>query len=120
MLTSSIWFLNELELYKQVKPYRLDFDPEDDDFPRTNVDRVEIPGVPIHDIRGNEGQLAFPKCGFSVLHMPSPLTTLDYDDQKLVADHYYSYIEKAVQEFSVKFNPGAKVVALDHKVRLIP
>ncbi|KUJ14030.1 uncharacterized protein LY89DRAFT_152081 [Mollisia scopiformis] len=117
MLTSPMWFLKELELYKHVKPYRLDFDPEDDNFPRTNVDRVEIPGVPIHDIRGNEDQLLFPKCGFSILHMPSSLTTLDYDDHDLVTDRYYSFIEKAVQDFSEKSHLGAKVVALDHKVR---
>ncbi|KAK3984746.1 hypothetical protein QBC44DRAFT_353461 [Cladorrhinum sp. PSN332] len=115
--TVPIWFLNEIELYKTVKPYRLDFEPEDDDFPRTNVERVEVPNVPILDIRTYGKQLRFPECGFSILPMPLELTVLPYDDEQSVIDQYYPYLERVAQDFSSSFKKGAKAVALDHKVR---
>ncbi len=100
MATISMWFLKELELYKTVKPYRLDFDPEGDAIPRTNVERVQIPDVPVEDLRAAKGQLQFSECGFALLDMPPSLTGLDYDNNKLVANQYYSFIESSVQEFS--------------------
>ena len=112
-----MWFLNELELYKTVKPYRLDFDPDDEDFPRTNVDRIEVLDVPIHDIRAFKDRLQFSKCGFSILNMPSLLIGLDYDHKETVQSQYYSYLEEAVREFTEPYHKGAQVIALDHKVR---
>lgn len=120
MKTSHFWFLNDLELYKTVKPYRLDFDPEDESFPRTNVERIEVPNVPIHDIRESDKELSFEQCGFAVLHMPEALTTLDYNDNSLVKDKYYSYVESAVQKFSAQLGKGVQAVALDHKARRTP
>ncbi|KAI0114143.1 hypothetical protein GGR51DRAFT_505635 [Nemania sp. FL0031] len=117
MLTSSIWFLDEIDLYKEVKPYRLDFEPDDENFPQTNVKRVEVPNVSIRDIREHQGQLRFPECGFSVMHIPSDLTTLDFDNQGLVSSQYYPLIEKLVQQFSVPYHRDVEVIALDHKVR---
>ncbi|KAI1448210.1 hypothetical protein F5Y02DRAFT_414942 [Annulohypoxylon stygium] len=115
MGTTSIWFLEELEVYRTVKPYRLDFDPEDEDFPRTNVQRTNIPDVPIQDIRKNEGSLDFTKCGFGILSLPETITLLDMDDFRLVQKQYYQCIERIVEEFTQKLHPGAKAIALDHK-----
>jgi len=112
-----MWFLANLELYKTVKPYRLDFEPEDPSFPRTNVERVEIPNVPIRDIRAYEGQLELSKCGFSVVEMPAELMSLDYDNKTEVVDKYYSFLETAVTKVSEKYGKGAQVVLLDHKIR---
>ncbi len=119
MNTSPIWFLNELELYKTVKPYRLDFDPANDDVPRTNVDRIEIARVPIHDIRDRKEPPHFPECGFTILDMPPALVALNYGDKEGVVDQYYPYIENLVQAFSEQFHKGVKVIALDHKARLM-
>lgn len=115
MATVPIWFLNELELYQTVKPYRLDFEPEDPNLPRTNVQSIKVPSVPIFNIRDHERELQFSKCGFTILQMPSSLTTLDYNNPRLVKDIYYSYIERAVRDF----HGTAKALALDHKVSRI-
>ena len=119
MATVPMWFLSELELYNTVKPYRLDFDPENDAIPRTNVVRIQVPNVPVHDIRSAEEELQFSKCGFSILNMPIALTKLDYDNHKLVKDQHYPFLERSLQEFNEKTNKGAKVLALDHKVSFI-
>lgn len=113
-----MWFVKELELYKTVKPYRLDFDPEDEDFPRTNIERFQVPGVAIRDIRQHQDELEFAKCGFTVLKMPLSLTTLDYDHQPTVKQQFYPFVEDQVATFLNKYTPQVpKAVALDHKVR---
>ncbi|KAI0811536.1 hypothetical protein GGR55DRAFT_105131 [Xylaria sp. FL0064] len=117
MLSTSIWFLDDLDLYKEVKPYRLAFEPEDESFPQTNVKRVEINNVPIRDIREHQDRLQFPKCGFGLLDIPSHLTSLDFDNPELVSSQYYPLIEKLVQQFSARYHRNVEVIALDHKVR---
>lgn len=115
MNTVAMWFLNELELYKTVKPYRLNFQPEDADFPQTNVDRIQVPDVPVRNIREWGDQLEFSKCGFSILRMPLPPKDFDYDDRGQVIEQYYPFIERIVQEFTQQVHRGARVLALDHK-----
>jgi len=117
MITTAIWHVKELDLYKTVKPYRLDFDPEDDDFPRTNIERERVPDIPIRDIRDFQQTLKFDKCGFTILQVPQSVCSLDYDNKELVRKDYYPYIESEVQAFNEPLRPGARVLALDHKVR---
>lgn len=113
-----MWFIKELELYKTVKPYRLDFEPEDEDFPRTNLERFQVPGVAVRDIRQHQDELDFATCGFAVLKMPFSLTTLDYDHQATVKQQFYPFVEEQVATFLEKFSSQQpKVIALDHKVR---
>lgn len=111
-----MYFLREIDLYKTVKPYRLDFEPDDDNVPRTNIQRLQVPGIPVHDIRESGNELDFSKCGFTVLNMPPALESLSYDDEDVVRQKYYAFLERSVKEFCERSGQMAEAIAIDHKV----
>lgn len=51
---TTMWILNEFELYKTVKLNCLDLAPEDDQTPRTNLYRKKVGGFLVHDIRKHQ------------------------------------------------------------------
>jgi hypothetical protein len=94
--TASIWFLDDIELYKTVKPYRLNFPPEDEDFPRSNFQKKEAPDIPIHDIRNHPEPLSYDRNGFTVIHVESSLTTEDCGDPNVIQELYFTDLVKSL------------------------
>lgn len=107
---SCLWFLEEDDLYKTIKPYRLLFTPEDD-FPRTNVKRKEVKDIIFNDIRGFAESPTLQKNGFQVFHMANELTTQTSDDE-VIGNQFLGSLQRLLQEHFRTPN----VLILDKKV----
>lgn len=107
---ASIWFLEESELYKTVKPYTLTFTPEAQ-IPRENIKRTEVP-VLISDLRGSEKSYSLDHNGFMVLGISDGNDKVDWDDKEMVKIVHYPTV---VSELERAF-PGARCIPLNHKV----
>ncbi|KAF2238370.1 hypothetical protein EV356DRAFT_306760 [Viridothelium virens] len=110
-IISSIWHLQELELYKTVKPYHLAFEPVED-IPRSNIERQET-SVRISDLRCLEEPLSFHRNGFAVFTLSEIPAISDWDNGTEVRESYYPVIEKSI----VSIFPGASCIALNHQIR---
>ncbi|KAH7265629.1 uncharacterized protein BKA55DRAFT_535553 [Fusarium redolens] len=108
---SSIWFLEEKELYASVKPYSLAFTPETE-IPRENITRHEVE-VLVSDIRTAKDVLTFDKNGFTIIDLREQDPDFDWTDEKLVKElHYPNVIESVEAAFQ-----GARCIILRHQIR---
>ena len=110
---SSIWFLQEDELYEKVKPYALAFTPEID-IPRENIRRKEF-SVPIKDIRGSIKDPSLQDNGFMVLQLQEKDTDIDWTDERNVKEAHYPQIVRDVENAL----PGVHCAVLHHQVGLV-
>lgn len=96
-----IWFLDELDLYRTVKPYRLRFSSPDPNIPRSNVQCKQTDNVLIRDFRSHSEQLSFEKNGFTFLEMkqPSLLTYEDCSDMQKIEELLLNNLQKELREF---------------------
>ncbi|KAF5683076.1 methyltransferase like protein [Fusarium denticulatum] len=108
---SSIWFLEEKDLYATVKPYSLAFTPETG-IPRENITRHEVE-VPISDIRTAKDTLTFDKNGFTIIDLPEQDRDFDWADETLVKESHYPNVIKSVE---AAFQ-GSRCVILRHQIR---
>ncbi|KAF5969745.1 CmcJ-like methyltransferase [Fusarium bulbicola] len=109
---SSIWFLEEKDLYATVKPYSLAFTLETG-IPRENITRHEVE-VPISDIRTTKDDLTFDKNGFTIIDLPERDREFDWTDETLVKESHYPNVIKSVE---AAFQ-GSRCVVLRHQVSL--
>lgn len=109
---ATLWFLEEAELYRTVKPYRLRFESPDPDLPRSNVICRRVDDVPIQDIRCRD-PMDFDRVGFTFVNMDSKLTYADCADRKRLEQLYY----KDLKGLLCKRFDTPHVVILDHTVR---
>lgn len=96
---SSICFLDEIELYKTVRPYRLSFVPPDDTIPQSNFQRRHVQHIPIHNLRAYKQVLDYGRHGFSVMRLPFSLTTKDCYDQAKVQELFFSPLQAQLRNF---------------------
>ncbi|KAF4488017.1 hypothetical protein FAGAP_11127 [Fusarium agapanthi] len=108
---SSIWFLEEKDLYATVKPYSLAFTPETG-IPRENITRHEVE-VLISDIRTTKDTLTFDKNGFTTIDLPEQDRQFDWTDETLVKESHYPNVIKSVE---AAFQ-GSRCEVLRHQIR---
>ena len=107
---TSIWFLQESEVYATVKPYSLAFTPEAQ-IPRDNIERREV-SVSISDLRGSEQLFSLNHNGFMVLDFQGPYDDADWTNKTSVKEVHYPKIVSEVE----RVFPEARCVALLHQV----
>lgn len=94
---SSLWFLDEINEYKTVKPYILAFMPQDEDFPRSNFQRRECPNVLIRDLRSPTAALTFESSGFKVLPIESSVSFTDGDNPERLRSLYFEELQRCLK-----------------------
>lgn len=94
---STLWFLEDDDLYKTVKPYRLCFVPEEG-FPITNVKRREVKDVLITDIRGLSAPPSLEQNGFQVFSMPASLTASSSSEPRKIQECFLNPLKELLSE----------------------
>jgi hypothetical protein len=111
---SSIWFLDNLDLYKTVKPYHLTFTPEND-VPRNNIQRKEVKDLLIRDLRDLRdfsGQISLDRNGFTVLNLENNLTPDDCEDREKLQKLFFDELESSLKSLF----PHSCVAILQYRV----
>lgn len=107
---STIWFLQESDLYSTVKPYSLAFTPQGS-LPRDNIVRTEV-HVSVSDLRGSSHSFSLEQNGFMLLNLDGQDHTVDWDSQEAVEKVHYPTVIAAVE----RAVPGARCRVLHHQV----
>ena len=95
-LTAQFDFIKPLDLYKREKPYRLFLGKPEGapDYNPTNVQYDRESGIPIHDIRGSEGEFTLERNGFEYIHHDQKFTA--FDDHKRIVSEYLPEVERVL------------------------
>ena len=109
---AQLWFLEDAELFRTVKPYWMSFPSPDPNIPRTNVIYRKADMVSIRDAR-DLSPLDFDRVGFAFVEIESELKFEDCGDRKKVEQLYL----KDLKDLFCKFFQTSHVVILDHTVR---
>jgi hypothetical protein len=107
-----LWFLEESERYRTVKPYAMRFASPIPSLPRSNCLFQKADNVPIQDVR-KVGPMDFERNGFTFMELDSPLTFEDCADRKKVEQLYL----KDLKPLLCDFFKTSHVVILDHTLR---
>jgi len=95
-IEAEISFLSSDELYNNVKPYRMRYQPEDTNIPRTNI-ILERQKVKIHNMRNQIDQISYDICGFSIMQMASQMVYEDFSDPDKIKNIHLREICESVQ-----------------------
>ena len=110
---ASLWFLEEAEIYRTVKPYRLRFTSPNPSVPRSNAAFHKVDDIPIYDVR-RFGPIDYERTGIGFIELDSPLTYDDCEDRSRVEELYL----KELKPVLCKFFGTPHVVILDHTVHI--
>ena len=113
-LLGKVWFLDELDIYKTVKPYRLRFDSPDPSVARTNITNKQAT-VRVIDLRNYCGPLSYERNGFTMLEAPSVLTAEDCTDALKIKELYLQGLKVVLSGFFAT----PHVVMLEYVVLLL-
>jgi hypothetical protein len=75
------------------RPYELLFQPPDCNFPVCNYSAVQVPNVPIHDLRPLKGKLSLDREGFLIADINTSMDYDDYFDQEKLKTTYIPEIK---------------------------
>lgn len=106
------WFLDELDIYRTEKPYRLRFESPDPSIARTNI-RNKQASIDIHDLRSYSEPLSYDHNGFTIMEAHSALTAEDSADEQKVKKLYLQSLKPVLCSFFGTPN----VVILEYVVR---
>jgi len=95
-IEAEIYFLSSDELYNTIKPYRLRYQPEDVNIPRTNI-VLERRKVKIHNMRNLIDQMSYDISGFSIMQMASQMVYEDFADPDKIKNIHLREICESVQ-----------------------
>ena len=95
VVSSSINFLANEDLYDHEKPYLLKFEPPSE-FPRSNY-KISTKVQDIQDIRGVEHDFSIPKNGFSIMPLQTKMSYEDFDDETRLREVYFKEVAEALQ-----------------------
>lgn len=96
---ASFFFLPKSSRWEKEKPYTLKFQPADD-FPVTSEQRVEVEGILVKDIRGQESSFSLDKNGFAVMPMKElDMAYEDFSDDDKVKFVYLKAVAKQLQAY---------------------
>ncbi|KAF2106425.1 putative CmcJ-like methyltransferase [Lophiotrema nucula] len=109
---SSLWYLEESELYRTTKPYHLTFIP-DTGLPQTNINAVEAKDISIVDLRTWREPITFDTNGFTLLTLDDNFGNPDYESKAFLEQHYFPSLESSLG----KVFPGCKARVLQHRIR---
>lgn len=109
---SQAWFLDELDIYRTEKPYRLRFDSPDPSIARTNIKNKQA-NIEIHDLRSYPEPLSYSRNGFTIMKAHSALTVEDSADEQKVKKLYFQSLKPILCNFFRTPN----VVILEYVVR---
>ena len=111
-IDTSIYYLKRLDRYKKEKPYMLTFDPASLGGSRTNHEFAST-SVKLCDARSVRSNFQLDVHGYEFHTWPTTLDSLQFDDEVVLKDNYYSDIVSKVKSI----RPGVKdVVVLTHLV----
>lgn len=110
---SSIWFLENSDVYNTIKPYHLTFTPANG-VARTNIKRSEVKDILIRDLRSSQTP-SFDKNGFVVLNLKNPLVPEVCDDLEILKEFYFNDLEIELK----KMFPGSTVAVLQYRVSIL-
>ena len=109
---ASIYYFKRLDRYKKEKPYMLTFDPAGLGGSRTNHE-FALTSVKLCDARSVRSNFHLDVHGYEFHTWPTTLNSLQFDDEVIVKDNYYSDIVSKVKSI----RPGVKdVIVLTHLV----
>jgi len=112
---ATIYYMHQHPLYQHVKPYLIDYELDDDDFPRTNI-IPEPHEVFIQNIRGLESSFNFEDNGFAVLELQSAMKYEDFADKTKISEVYLEEISSCLLKYF-----GARAIHIfDFAVLYIP
>ncbi|KAI9708156.1 MAG: hypothetical protein M1820_004110 [Bogoriella megaspora] len=94
---SSLYFLEEADLYKSEKPYLIAFGPEDHECPTTNIVAKEAADVLIRDIRPQLDTISFDVNGFTVTHVDS-FPSIAEMQETTPRKSYFASVEQAMKK----------------------
>lgn len=97
-VTTTMHFMQRDNLFEEVKPYSLRYDPPND-LPRTNIKLQREDQVHIDDVRGYEQDFHFDDFGFAFIPLHTTLSYDDFRDTNKITQVYLREVAKAVQEF---------------------
>lgn len=75
------------------RPYELLFQPPDSNFPVCNYNVVQVPDVPIHDLRPLKNKLSLDHEGFLIADLNTTMQYDDYFDQEKLKKTYMPEIK---------------------------
>lgn len=113
-IVASLVHLRRDEIHKDVKPYRLQYDPEES-LPRTNCANETRQGVLIRDVRNRLGDFSFDGNGFDILEIDSCLEPDDFYVYSRVQQVFYPEVEALLSAY---FTGAQKVMVMEHQVHL--
>lgn len=109
--TSTLLYLRKDELHETEKPYKLQYNTEDE-IPQQNTVQENRESIPIRDLRGQTRSFSFEKNGFSVLDLESEMEPEDFGNEHKVKDVYYPEIQARL----LKYFGAKRVEVLEHQV----
>jgi hypothetical protein len=94
----TLTFFERESLPSHQRPYELLFQPPDSDFPVCNYKIVQVPNVPIHDLRPLKHKLSLDREGFLVADFNTSMKYEDYFDQEKLKSTYMPEIKAFLKE----------------------
>lgn len=96
----TLTFLERESWPSHERPYELLYKPSDGNFPVCNYNVVQVPDVPIHDLRPLKNTLSLDREGFLVSDLNTTMQYDDYFDQEKLKMKYMpeikAYLKKAL------------------------
>lgn len=80
------------------RPYELLFQPPTSDFPVCNYKVVQVPNVPIHDLRPLKNKLSLDREGFLIADINTSMEYEDYFNQEKLKTTYMPKIKTFLKE----------------------
>jgi hypothetical protein len=94
----TLTFFERESLPSHQRPYELLFQPPDSDFPVCNYNVVQVPNVPIHDLRPLKDKLSLDREGFLVADFNTSMNYEDYFDQEKLKSTYMPEIKAFLKD----------------------
>ncbi|PVH80612.1 hypothetical protein DL98DRAFT_588208 [Cadophora sp. DSE1049] len=110
-VNSSMYFLDDIPLYQEEKPYRLKFQPSSD-IPATNI-QVKKHEVNFTDTRSRVKDYSLKKNGFQLIPMESTMLGSDFEDDAKIKKVYLTEVGNSLK----KLTSASRVQIFEHLVR---
>jgi hypothetical protein len=111
-VTASMYFLANLPLYEDEKPYRLKYDPPAG-LPESNIE-MEQHSIFIQDVRKHERDFTLQKDGFALLSLKSAMTYEDFNDDTKIQTIYLKELAGVLRSTL----DASRVQIFEHLVRM--